>query len=106
MIRKIVSALYEDRSRIDGYQWPYIPAGFDHRRVIQNIIHRFQQDDPPFPVIVTDTHNDHDYGDPDNPVTKNFHHVIQAILAESEKWNYEPVGVTIAQICDLVRQPA
>ena len=47
-----------------GYEWLYVPHRYDHVAVVKDLLDRFLRDEPRFPVIVTDSHNDQDYSDP------------------------------------------
>jgi peptidoglycan/xylan/chitin deacetylase (PgdA/CDA1 family) len=86
-----------------GFEWPYIPHTYDHKAVIVDILDRFEQDSPRFGTIVTDTHNDHDYADPDCPASVNLKRILETIHRTSEKKEMEVRGITIDTLCDLVR---
>ena len=60
-----------------GYEWLYIPHRYDHVAVIKDMLDRFLRDDPRFPVIVTDSHNDQDYSDPGHPARMNLELISQ-----------------------------
>lgn len=86
-----------------GYEWPYIPHGYDHAAGVADIFGRFARDGHPFPTYVTDTHNDHDYGDPESAASVNLRGILDAIEAEGDRACLRPTGITIDALCDRVR---
>ncbi len=85
-----------------GHEWPYIPHTYDHRGVIRDILERFRSDSPRFGTVVTDTHNDQDYTDPDHPASVNLKIVLDSIEVFSKEMEMWSVGVTLEGVCDLV----
>ena len=85
-----------------GYEWPYIPHAYDHRAVIRDVLERFRADSPQFGTVVTDTHNDQDYSDPDHPASRNLELILNSITRFCEEMEMRPVGTTLDRLCDLV----
>ena len=85
-----------------GYEWSYVPHRYDHRAIVQNVLDRFLADRPRFPVIVTDTHNDQDYSDPEHPATRNLELILRSIRDLSKQTEMHPVGITLDALCKLV----
>lgn len=86
-----------------GYEWPYIPASrYDHGAVITDILSRFAQEQAPHSVVVTDTHNDMDYTDPDHHATRKLHIILHAIHSFCASNNVRPIGITAAGLTDLI----
>ena len=86
-----------------GFEWPYIPHTYDHAEVIGDILDRFRKDKPAFGTIVTDTHNDQDYTDPDHTSRRNLDTILNAIVTGCDVRKLTPTGITIDRLCDLVR---
>ena len=86
-----------------GFEWPYIPHTYDHDAVVRDILERYRAESPPFPCIVTDTHNDQDYADSGHPARRNMARIVEAIRGHGEALGLRPVGVTLDALCDLVR---
>ena len=87
----------------EGYEWPYIPHTYDHEAVVSDILGRFSEDQPRLGTIVTDTHNDHNYSDPQSAASINLRCILTAIETSCEKIGLEPRGTTIAALCDRFR---
>lgn len=87
-----------------GYEWPYIPHTYEHAAGVADIFRRFVNDRHPFSTYVTDTHNDHDYSDPQSAASVNLRSILDAIEAESERMDLHPAGITIDALCDRVRE--
>ncbi|MEE2754139.1 MAG: hypothetical protein VX910_09165 [Candidatus Latescibacterota bacterium] len=87
-----------------GFEWPYIPHAYDHEAIIVDILNRFKHDSPRFGTIVTDTHNDQDYTDPNCPAQLNLGRIMKTIHRSSEEKKMEVRGITIDTLCDLVRK--
>ena len=85
-----------------GYEWPYVPHSYDHRAVIENVLDRFLAEKPRFPVIVTDTHNDQDYSDPEHPASRNLELILKSIRDICKQMEMQAVGVTLDALCDRV----
>lgn len=88
----------------EGYEWPYIPHTYDHAAVISDILGRFRRDQPRFGTFVTDTHNDHDYSNPQSAASVNLRCILDAIDASCETMGLEPKGTTIDALCDRFRE--
>jgi len=86
-----------------GFEWPYIPHTYDHSRVIEDILNRFVEEAPGFGTIVTDTHNDQDYADPNHASSQNLKSIIATIEAVCAARNLVVHGVTLDRMCHLVR---
>ena len=85
-----------------GYEWPYIPSKtYDHAQVIAHIAERIKADSPNVGVIVTDTHNDQDYTDPEHPASSNLRLILDAIESSCADAGLRPVGATVRSLCDL-----
>ena len=85
-----------------GYEWSYVPYGYDHSAIVQNVLDRFLAEKPRFPVIVTDTHNDQDYSDPEHPASRNLELILKSVRDLSEQMEMHPVGITLDALCKLV----
>jgi len=86
-----------------GYEWPYIPAAkYAHAAVIEDILFRFARHQSPHSVIVTDTHNDMDYTDPEHHATRKLHTILDTIQSFCAAHNMQPVGITADRMCDRV----
>lgn len=90
-------------AREQGYEWPYIPHTCDHREVIRDVLQRFALDAEPFPTLVTDTHNDQDYTDPDHPASRNLALILACIRDLCAEMDMRPVGITLDALCNRVR---
>lgn len=86
-----------------GYEWPYIPADYDHEMVVRDILHRFETAVPEPRVIVLDTHNDEDYSAPSSPARQNLELILGSIVSICGETSMRPIGGTVETICDLVR---
>ncbi len=85
-----------------GYEWSYVPYGYDHGAIVQNVLDRFLADMPRFPVIVTDTHNDQDYSDLEHPARRNLELILRSIRDNCKQMEMQTVGVTLDALCDRV----
>lgn len=85
-----------------GYEWPYVPHRYDHRAIIRNLLDRFLLDEPRFPVIVTDSHNDQEYFDPDHSARLNFELILSTIRDTCRQMGMRPEGITLDALCKLV----
>ena len=88
------------------YHWDLRPdwPEADYEAIARNIVRQVKARDPIVPCINQVTHNDHDYTDPDDRTCRHFRRSLVAISAACAEEGLEPVGVTIADICDLVLQ--
>ena len=88
-----------------GYEWPYVPSPrYDHRAVVHNILRRAGDEEVPFPALVTNTHQDQDYADPDHPSSVKLGVILDSIREASDENGLHPVGATIADVADRVRR--
>lgn len=79
----------------------------DHKMLVRNAVDQIMRRKPAVPCINLLTHNDNDFTDPENRVQRNFRTALDEIVAACQAANLQPVGATLAQICDLVlAQPA
>jgi hypothetical protein len=85
-----------------GYEWPYVPAPYNHREVVEHILQRVISDGVPCGTIVLDTHNDQDYLDPEHRSSVNLELILNSIWACCEGMGLRPVGATLETMCDLV----
>jgi len=83
-----------------GYEWPYVPARYDHKQVIGNILERFQSDSVSYGAIVMDSHNDQDYTDPAHPSSVNLALVLDSIESFCAARGMRPVSATLESMCD------
>jgi len=86
-----------------GYEWLYVPAGYDHEQVVKDLLARALSDAPELFPIVLDTHNDQDFLDAGSAARKNLDLILETLEGESAKVGLEPVGATVETVCDLVR---
>ena len=86
-----------------GYEWPYIPAdGYDHQKVVWDILERLTMDAPRYGAIVMNTHNDKDYSNPGHPASVNMRLILDAIASSCAQMGLRPVGITVEDLCALV----
>lgn len=88
------------------YHWdlrPDWPAA-DYPTIARNIVRQIVARDPAVPCINQVTHNDHDYTDPEDRHCRHYRRSLAAIAAACAAEGLQPVGVTLADICDLVLQ--
>lgn len=85
-----------------GHEWLYVPHGYDHAAVIRDVLERFVVDEPRFPVIVTDSHNDQEYRDPDHPARLNLELILRTIVDTCCRMGMRPEGITLDALCRLV----
>jgi hypothetical protein len=58
-------------------------------------------------MVMVVSHNDNDYSDADHRVTKNLRRSITALVSACKRAGLQPVGATVASVCDQVlAQPA
>jgi len=86
-----------------GFEWLYIPHTYDHRAVVRDILERFHRDRPAFPVVVTDTHDDQDYTDPNHVASRNLQVILASIREQCARLGQQAVGTTLDELCDQVR---
>ena len=86
-----------------GYEWPYIPSGnYNHPEVIRDILQRFKADSARHGTIVTDTHNDMNYADPDHHASKKLRAILDSIDSLCVDMAMQPAGVTIETVRDMI----
>jgi peptidoglycan/xylan/chitin deacetylase (PgdA/CDA1 family) len=85
-----------------GYEWPYIPAAYDHRAVVEHVLERTKADAPRYGTLVLDTHNDQDYLDPTQLATVNLGLILDTFFLKCEQLALEPAGATLESLCNLV----
>lgn len=76
----------------------------DYGRIARNIVAQVKSRNPKVPVVHMVTHNDNDFSDDNDRVCRNFESVLTEIGAAIREAGAEPVGVTFADIVELVRQ--
>ena len=98
------SHIYPNRVPTKGYQWLYIADRrfYNYEEVLRHLIERFRRDSPRCPVIVTDTHNNQDYSDPEHPARLNLEFILKLLKSLCEDMGVKPVGSTLSQVCDIV----
>lgn len=74
----------------------------DHLVLLGNITQQLAERQPAIPIIHFDTHNDHDYLNPADPVRKNYETVLSAIPRSCEQAGFRAVGATVEQVCNMV----
>jgi len=84
-----------------GYEWPYVPASYDHREVVEHVLERTHADAPEYGTLVLDTHNDQDYLDPAHFATVNLRLILDSVFSLCEGMDMQPVGATLETMCDL-----
>ena len=89
-----------------GFEWLYVPHRYDHVAVVKDMLDRFLRDDPRFPVIVTDSHNDRDYSYPGHPARMNLELIFKTIPDACRRIGMRPEGITLDALCKLVRKSA
>jgi peptidoglycan/xylan/chitin deacetylase (PgdA/CDA1 family) len=85
-----------------GYEWPYVPASYNHRQVVEHVLERTRAGAPRYGSLVLDTHNDQDYLDPDYFATVNLRLILDTAFSQCEKIGLQPVGATLETMCDLL----
>lgn len=84
-----------------GYEWPYVPARYDHRAVVEHVLQRTRTNAPKYGTILLDTHNDQNYQDEAHLATVNLRLVLDSLFSLCEDMNIRPVGATLQTMCDL-----
>ena len=69
---------------------------------MQDVLRRFADDEPRFGTVVTDTHNDQDYSDPEHPARQNLELILQSLQEFCKEMDMLPVGITLDALCELV----
>lgn len=85
------------------YHWDLRPdfpeAGYE--RIARNIVRQVVARAPAVPCINQVTHNDHDFTNPADRTCRHYRRSLKAIAAAIAEAGLEPVGATLADICDL-----
>jgi peptidoglycan/xylan/chitin deacetylase (PgdA/CDA1 family) len=74
----------------------------DYETIATNIVAQVLERRPAVPVINLVTHNDNDYGDPNDRVCRHFRRVLDAIEGACARRGVTPRGATMAEVADLV----
>jgi peptidoglycan/xylan/chitin deacetylase (PgdA/CDA1 family) len=86
-----------------GYEWLYIPANiYNHKAIVENLVKRFIHDSPKYPVIVTGTHNDEDYTNPENYARKKLEEIFQSLISLCTEHNFDLVGCSLDTISNWI----
>jgi hypothetical protein len=86
------------------YHWdlrPDFPEA-DYESIARNIVRQVKERNPAVPCINQVTHNDRDFTDPNERNRIHYIRTLDAIRAACREEGLEPVGVTLADICDMV----
>ena len=75
----------------------------DHRRILRNIMYDLRSERPLVRTVSVDTHNDHDFSDPDHPWAIRLRTVLAALPELAQETGQELVGATIADVYELLR---
>lgn len=78
----------------------YLKADYD--RIAGNIVSQIKARNPAVPMVMLVSHNDNDFSDPADRVAGNLRRSLTAVMDACRQHGYEPVGATVAQICDQV----
>ncbi len=84
-----------------GFEWPYVPAPYNHREVVEHVVERTRADAAKYGTLVLDTHNDQDYLDPVHFATVNLRLILDSVLSLCEGVDLQAVGATLGTMCDL-----
>jgi hypothetical protein len=100
-----------DVSRVENrdgrlFHWDLRPdwQAADYRLIAGNIVGQVLARRPLAPVIHMVTHNDNDFSDPEDRVSRNYRTVLREIADACRRHGATPVGATFATIADLVRE--
>ena len=74
----------------------------DYHAVANNIVEQLIERNPSIPVMTWNTHNDNDHTDPEDRVSKNLRIMLKELTDACKSRGIEPVGATMADICDRV----
>jgi hypothetical protein len=74
----------------------------DYRFIADNIVRQIIERAPAIPMITMDTHNDHDYTDPQDRVCGNYITMLRELNDAFERHSITPVGITMDKLCDMV----
>jgi len=96
--------IYPGRAPTQGYEWLYIAERrfYNYEKVLRHLLERFRRDSPNYPTIVTDTHNNEDYSNRENPARLNLESVLRLLESLCEEAGVKPVGSTLSHICNMV----
>ena len=73
----------------------------DYETIARNIVRQIKARDPAIPCINQVTHNDHDYTDPNDRHCRHYRRSLAAIVTACAEEGFEPVGATLADICEM-----
>ena len=95
-----------DENTVSSYRdmrpdWSDADADF-YKRTADNIVEQLIARDPSVPTLSTITHNDNDFTNPDDRVCKNLCAALKAMTDACKSRGIEPVGATLADVCDMV----
>lgn len=87
-----------------GFEWPYVASlEYDSAAVVADILERFFEDKPAFPVFVMDVHNDQPFEDPDHPCSRNLRLILDTLWARAPEHATELKALTLRELCALVQ---
>lgn len=72
------------------------------RRIVDNVVGQVVGRAPAVPVINLVTHNDNDYGDPDNRVCRNLRVILREINEACRRAGVAAAGTTMDEVCRMV----
>lgn len=75
-------------------------APYDLAAVTRNALDRIAQEEPPFPAIVTNTHNNMDYADPDHRARRNLEGVFRTVRDRCAGTDLSPRGETLGSFVE------
>ncbi len=76
----------------------------DYPTIARNLIAQLRARQPAVPTLVVVTHNDNDFSNPDDRVSRNFEEVLNAIATACREEGIEPVGATVESVAQEVRR--
>ena len=87
-----------DRHEI-GFEWPYVPSRrYDLAAVVRNLLRRAAEENPPFPSLVTNTHQDQDYADAQHPSSRKLNVILETLRETSSSLGLRLVGSDLADM--------
>lgn len=98
-----------DTSRVEDrngrkFHWDLRPdwLSANYATIARNIVAQLLERSPQVPVIHMDTHNDNDYSDDTDRVSRNFETVLDEIGKACREAGTEPVGATFADVVAMI----
>ena len=76
----------------------------DYPEIARNIIAQIKERNPAVPILMVVTHNDNDFTNPEDRVSRNYTTVLEAIRTACAQAGVEAVGATVESVCEAVRQ--